>query len=616
MTRRVLLVAGVLWVFLDVFRMWAPSLITIFGKAAETPAELIGAFALACGALPLVLLLVTRSRAKIEPIALGILLLSRIGLAFTDGGQPQLWLASLGLVAGAWWLSSVLGRDARLIAPGIAVGLALAVGTHIVLGTYGAVWRRDVWGWSALAISVALVAYLHLRTSEDQSEAAPKPHWQQAWFVFPALLFAGVYVANAGRASTASEDFGLLALSAGLALGVAAAFLPVSRLSVWLARGSLLGSIALLALVEVDRAGIASQQSPWALAGYVVGVPALIALLKVGTHTGGKAGARTIAAGAILWVILLFVYYAGYDMGYRADVVLVAAVVLFGQWRLAPTEPGERQALKPFLLPAGLAVAGTAALAVAGPALSLRPIELPASQDNPRIVAYNVRMGYGMDGRFEAEAVAKLLAKENADVILLSEVDRGWLLNGGQDQLRIIASLLGMHASFGPAADPVWGDAILSRAPQTGVHNQPLTQFDAYTGAQALLATIELDGQPVTFISTHLQTGPEGTNDTQGQADELAELMSSQTNPTVMGGDLNTTPDSGPWRTVLGTGFSDALAPIRPAYTWSAEDPSEEIDHIFLSPSLVGVKPRVVRTTLSDHLPVFVDLDLQLGPQR
>ena len=57
MTRRVLLVAGVLWVFLDVFRMWAPSLITIFGKAAETPAELIGAFALACGALPLVLLL-------------------------------------------------------------------------------------------------------------------------------------------------------------------------------------------------------------------------------------------------------------------------------------------------------------------------------------------------------------------------------------------------------------------------------------------------------------------------------------------------------------------------------------------------------------------------------
>lgn len=608
MSRRVVLVASVLWVFLDVFRMWAPSLITIFGKAAETPAELIGGFALACGTLPLVLVVVTRATPKAESVALAVLVLSRLALAFTDGGQPQLWLASVGVVAGVWWLSSVLGRDAGLIAPGVAVGLALSVGTHIVLGTFGAVWRQDAWGWSVLLVSLSLVVYLWIHLRGEESGPPVSPHWQQGLFVFPALLFAGVYVGNAGRASTTSDSFGLVALAVGLVLGIVAAFVSPTRLNRWFARAALVVSLVLLGLVEVERAGIAGQQSLWALLGFVAGVPALIVLLNVGTRAAGKAGARSIAAGAILWVVLLFVYYAGYDLGYRADLVLVVAVLLWGQWRISRLQPESKTDLKRFLLPTGLAITGAAALAVAGPALSLRPLELAEPKGEPRVVAYNVRMGYGMDGRFEAQAVAELLATQNADVIMLSEVDRGWLLNGGQDQLRIIASLLGMHASFGPAADPVWGDAILSREPQTAVHNQQLSQFDAYTGAQALLGTINLNGQDVTFISTHLQTGPKGTNDTEGQAAELAALMRSQSGLTVMGGDLNTTPESTAWDTLMGTGFSDALAPIRPAYTWSADDPSEQIDHIFLGSGIRGMNARVLPVTLSDHLPVFVDL--------
>ena len=74
MTRRIVLVASVLWVFLDVVRMWTPSLITIFGRAAETPAELIGAFALACGVLPLLILWITRSAYWLEIALLFVLL--------------------------------------------------------------------------------------------------------------------------------------------------------------------------------------------------------------------------------------------------------------------------------------------------------------------------------------------------------------------------------------------------------------------------------------------------------------------------------------------------------------------------------------------------------------
>ena len=44
--------------------------------------------------------------------------------------------------------------------------------------------------------------------------------------------------------------------------------------------------------------------------------------------------------------------------------------------------------------------------------------------------------------------------------------------------------------------------------------------------------------------------------------------------------------------------------------TARAEDPDEEIDHVFVTPGVVATGPRVVSTLLSDHLPVVVDLTL------
>ncbi len=613
MTRRIVLVAGVLWVFLDVVRMWTPSLITIFGRAAETPAELIGAFALACGVLPLLILWITRSAYWLEIALLFVLLMSRVILQMTDGGPAQLWLASIGVIAGIAWLSLVLGRESRIVAPSFAIGLVLAVGTHAALGTFGAVWRRDVWGNIELIASVGLAtfAWFWMRRGEEPTPVAGSK--QQAIAIFPMLLFAGVYLANAGRASTTSPSWGLIALALGLVLGVGVLALPTSRVSLWLARFGLLGSLIALALVEVELNGIAGQIPPIAVLAYIVGVPALVHLLSVGaaqTETSDKSRSLLVASGAIVWVVLLFVYYAGYDLGYRADVVVVAASIAFWQWRAArPVRHYEfsRRSAIAF----GLAAIAMLLAAAFGPSLTLRPVAATDPDDTARIVAYNVRMGYGMSGRFEAAAVADLLAHENADVILLSEVDRGWLLNGGQDQLRILASMLGMHSAFAPAADPVWGDAILSRAPITNASNYPFAPFGAVTGAQALVGSTQINGKPITVISTHLQTGPKGTNDTYGQAQALASIMRQQAGLVVMGGDLNTLPRGKAWNALIATGFTDAFISNRPAYTWSADDPAEEIDHLFLSPAVDGSNPRVVSSLASDHLPVFVDLELK-----
>lgn len=601
--RHVLYAGAGLWVLIDVLRVWTPSLITIFGKAAETPAELIGAFALGCGLLPLPLLLATRRSARTLPIGLAGLVLARVGLAFTDGGRPQLWLASTGVVGGIWWLSAVLGRDRRLIAPGIAAGLALATVSHAALGTFGAVWRRDAWGWLELVVSVGLVLVLWRTPLTSRA-----PSRRAAWSVFPALLLAGVLFANAGRASAVGAELGLtLVVSAGV-LAVLTSLAPVSRLSTRAAAVVLVAATAAAALVEVDVTGVSGLSPVWILPAYLLGAPAMTHLLGAAASRPGSAGPIGVAGGAVVWVTLLFVYYAGYDLGYRADPLLVLVAIGIAWAGLSPAAPEEARATStavPRLFAGALAVA--IAAATLGPPLTIRPVTRTEPGDGIRVAAYNLRMGYGMSGRFEARGVAELLAKEGADVVLLSEIDRGWLLNGGQDQLRILARTLDMHAAFGPAADPVWGDAILSRTPLSDVHNEPFPSYGAVTGAQALVATTTVRGQRLTVIATHLQPGSGGTDDTVRQARRLAALMGRQQGAVVAGGDLNTAPGSAAWEVLTATGYADALAGARPLETAPADDPVEEIDHLFvrgLSPS----DPRTVRTQLSDHLPVLVDL--------
>ena len=163
------LLAGGLWLLVDVLRVWTPSLITIFGRAAETPAELIGAFALACGAAPLLLLLLPRV-GRSEPTALLVLVAARLALLLTDGDRPQLVVASLGTAAGLWWLALACSRAGARLVPGLAWGLLLATTSHAALGTYGAVWRRDAFGVVEALVAVTL-ALLALRTRVE----APAP---------------------------------------------------------------------------------------------------------------------------------------------------------------------------------------------------------------------------------------------------------------------------------------------------------------------------------------------------------------------------------------------------------------------------------------------------------
>ncbi|HHU09003.1 MAG TPA: endonuclease, partial [Intrasporangiaceae bacterium] len=328
---------------------------------------------------------------------------------------------------------------------------------------------------------------------------------------------------------------------------------------------------------------------------------------------------RASAGGAVVFTALLFAFYAGYDLGYRADLLIpvvalgVAALALAAARTTAPTTaPDPAPSRSALVTTAGVAVVA-AALAAIGPSATARPD--PRTGDNgtsATVAAWNLRMGYGIDGTFRPDEVAALLRAEGADIVLLSEIDRGWLLNGGQDQLAVLARLLDMEAVFSPAADQVWGDAILSAHPLSDVRAKALPAYRSLTGAGVLAATVTLPAGPVRVISTHLQPDADGPDPTLSQAEDLAAMMTAEAGsglPVVMGGDLNTVPDSPAWAALIDTGFVDALAPARPLLTSSSDDLTSEIDHILVTADLTTSRPRTVPSLLSDHLPVLVDLD-------
>ncbi|WP_422738727.1 endonuclease/exonuclease/phosphatase family protein [Micromonospora sp. WMMD729] len=633
---------------IDVLRVWLPGIITIFGQAASTPAELMGAFALGWFVLALAApALVRRVGARpVTVVAAVVLAVARLALTATPGGRPQLWLASTGLLAGLVWLVGVAAGTDRPV-PGLALGLAVNAVGHALLDTYDLVWRG---GWAAWLISGVAVALFLLDAALPA--APPGPAGARSWLLFgptlllsgmvalaPALAQAGMSYLEAGGSVARSPLFGLAPVPVAVAGFLLAALVgparrwtrplgPVALLAgavlFALDRGDLLVAAMLLSAVGLgaclaltdgagrpDSAGATGRPGSAGAAGR----PDRVGADEVGD--GRRAAARrgyAVAAGMLVFVVGSIAYYSAYDLGYpnAAVPVVVAGVVAVVALTARPT--GLR-------LPGPLAPLPTTAvvtvLALLAPILAE---ELPAAsnRDGPpqrlRVVAYNIRMGFGLDGRFDLAGLTAAIDRQRPDVVLLSEVDRGWLLNGGHDTLDLLSDRLGMPYVFGPAADPVWGDAVLSRWPVTAPRSLPLPAVGAPTGAQALAVTLDLgDGVRTAVVSTHLQPPPDRGPVVQARTVADFAIRYAAGNPLVVAGDLNTEPGDEAFGQFTAAGLKDALAAARPLATSPADDPRTQIDHVFVSPGLTAADPVAPRGEASDHLPVAVTLTLPPG---
>ncbi|MGC5050581.1 endonuclease/exonuclease/phosphatase family protein [Micromonospora sp. DT48] len=604
-------------VLTDVLRVFLPSVITIFGQAASTPAELLGAFALGWFVVAFAApFLVARVGADVVGATAVLLLgVSRLTLTAAPGGRAQLWLASAGLLAGLIWLAATAVRVAHPV-PGLALGLTASALGHALLGTYDLVWWQ--W-WPAWVAGVALVAaLLAAEVTFGRTRDGDTPSVGPAWLlVGPTLLLGGMLALSPAVAGVAMSYWYGEAGTAGpplfalAPLGVAAPLFLFGALTAPRHRWRTVPPVLLLVGVLLNGFGPPTLLTLAVLLS-AAGLGGCLGLVGAASPVARSGAAYAVVGGMLVFAVASVLYYAAYDLGYPNQWLpaVVAALIVVVAMRVNPAAERSPQ------LPSTRSVrwyAALAALVAFAAAVLHGPWLTATNRDGPpeqvRLVAYNIRMGFGLDGRFDPRALHRAIGR--ADVVVLSEVDRGWLLNGGHDTLELLAARLGMPYVFAPAADPLWGDAVLSRWPVQRARTRALPAVGAPTGAQALGVTVDFsDGVRLAVVSTHLQPPP-GT-DPVVQARAVADFATEYADgaPLVVAGDLNTEPGDPAFTAFAGAGLVDALASARPLPTSPADDPREQIDHVFVSADLVASDAVAVPGTASDHLPVAVTLTL------
>jgi endonuclease/exonuclease/phosphatase (EEP) superfamily protein YafD len=195
-------------------------------------------------------------------------------------------------------------------------------------------------------------------------------------------------------------------------------------------------------------------------------------------------------------------------------------------------------------------------------------------------------------------SVRRLIDDVAPDVIALIETDARWL--------RALVPSLASFSSFEYPASNGFGLALDTRGP---LHPQVrfLGVFPSIVG------TFEHAGRSISIIVTH--PVPQVLRKTitmhEQQLARVGAYARSMTAPTLILGDLNTTPWSAEFRRLVEVGglcdtrAGFGLQATFPAWLFAMRIP---LDHVLVSCS-VGVRDRrVERDVGSDHLPVVVDL--------
>lgn len=621
-------------------RVFFPSLTTLFGRAGETDPLFMGAFALAVFLVPAAALpLVGRAPRAAVLGSAGAAAAAALALAAAGGGAAQLYGSAAAVALAAAWLVALCATaESRAVVSGVTAGIAVTAVQQTLLQTVDPIWRGGIAAVGAAAVyaAVFLAASWAARAEAGHSGArsAGGARAGSGWFALGPLLFLpALFTANTAVTGVAEPHPAAAAAVCGAAvLAVLLAERPQWTGHPAVPSAAVLAAAAAFVLAPSDAAGMRDVLPGWAVAAQVAGHFAVAACAGWAVQGSGRAaGPLRSGAGALggvlLFPVLMFAFYAAYDLHFSNAPVPFAAAGLLAVCALAGV-PRVRSLKRDPALPARV-VGGVAATALAAGAAAVAVLPAPAAPPPAaapeqagaaglRVAAYNVRMGFALDGRYAAGAQADAVRSLDPHVVFLSEVDRGWALNGGHDGLRTMERQLGMAAVWAPADGPLWGDALLTSLPVTRTESHALPSAGP-TGAQALAAELDWDGTAVTAIATHLQPADGFAADSAADTAQLLALTrivedAQKEGPVILGGDLNLEPGGPAWSALTGTGLADAFAGDRPVNTLATGggDPLQ-IDHLLATPGLRPADTAAPDLPLSDHRPIAATFVRQGG---
>ena len=222
-------------------------------------------------------------------------------------------------------------------------------------------------------------------------------------------------------------------------------------------------------------------------------------------------------------------------------------------------------------------------------------------------MTYNIRHGVGLDGVLDLERTARVIKAANPDIVILNEVDNGTARSFGVHQADSLGVLLDLYPVFGRSIDydgGQYGNALLSRYPILDFQIFDLSTDSLLEGRSVFLSRVDLKGDTVAILGTHLGLSPEERlEQVQGIIKLLPEM-----DRFILAGDFNFEPTSGAHE-VITKSVRDGLAERtgQPVLTFPADQPNRRIDYIFIGEEIEVMQvaefghPEI--SIASDHLP-------------
>lgn len=552
------------------------------------------------------------------------LALLRLAEQFVDAPDARMGIQIAGVVILLWLVPLVIvgahspsgGREGA--PPVIALLFGLTIDTAIkgAFGTldlgFAAGLAPQILTVALTCVQLALILWLaRNRTAANGGDAPPLA----SFVVGPGLALSVLIFQNLARQA---------ALLGWNLPAVFAVTLAANLLALWIAislsrRGSVTPRwLSLLAAGCLVACAVPTSNPALAAFGAVVG-PIAIAVVwtsAMAVRVCSRRGWIALALGLLAIPAILFGWYAHYEIDIPLPqwIIPIVAAALVG----IPAylrKPAGFGAVESTPIARSLDPAVRYALLLLASLLLLLPLYQFANWNSPtptrpdgeplRVATYNIHQGFDAWGRPSLDAIADVIESEHAQIVALQEVPRGWVVNGSVDALGWLARRLGMHAAWGPAADPLWGNAVLSRFPILAVENRPMPNNEALLFNRAyLVVTIAVAGKPIQVVVTHLHHVEQEQQHRLPQVRALLDGV-DWSRPTILLGDLNAQPHDDELRLLRESGLrsSDRVIP-----TYPAGRPRRQIDYVLTTDHFTLHDVRAIQTTASDHLPLTAEL--------
>ncbi len=240
--------------------------------------------------------------------------------------------------------------------------------------------------------------------------------------------------------------------------------------------------------------------------------------------------------------------------------------------------------------------------------------------DRLRIVTYNIHKGRGLDRKLRVSRIAEVLGEIGADIVALQEVLSIEDREPGNQQARFLARSLGLDFRMGDnrrLEGGVYGNVTLSRFPFVHFQNYDIS-CRGREERGCLRTDIQMpSGKILSFYNLHLGTS---FRERRFQAQRLLDsdilTLSRPRAPQIVLGDFNAWI---PWLTSRHFKKRFKSVPVRSflgrSFSYPGVFPLVHLDHIYFDGPLRVLKVAVHQSRkaliASDHLPIFVDFELQ-----